>query len=152
MTALIRKLTVMRNCVWPLLVPTVENIDGISMNKLLPVILGSLVLSTSTVATADILVMDDDVDTIQVQSKEDLPSFKVPKRTSFFTGMEYAEGVSDTRPATENVKFIVADGSTRIHPNFRLRYVLNQSRSTGGNLQDTSATRTNFTIAPRYEQ
>ena len=122
------------------------------MKRIIPIVLGSLVFSANTFAEDNLLSMDDDSDTIKVQRKSDLPSFKVPKRTSFFTGLEYTETVSETVARAQNFVYIVADGSTRIHPNFRLRYVLNQGELKNGVDQDTSARRTNFAIAPRYEQ
>ena len=121
------------------------------MKKIIPLIIGSLAFSANAFADDDALVMDDDVDNITIQHKSTY-SYKIPKRTSFFTGMEYTDTTSESFPQTENLKFVVADGSTRVHPNWRIRYVLSQVENTAGNPQSTSYKKTNFTIAPRYEQ
>ena len=122
------------------------------MKKIIPLIIGTMVFSANALADDDALVMDDDVDTIRIQQKSDYTAYKVPKRTSFFSGMEYTEYVSEEFPKTENIKFVVADGSTRLHPNWRFRYVLSQLQNKSGNPQTTAYKKTNFTLAPRYEQ
>ena len=130
----------------------IRTIDGMIMNKIIPILLGSLAFTGYANAEDDgkFLIMEDDVDIIR--KAPEYSSYKMPKRTSFFTGMEYNETVSDYTARTENIKYVVADGSTRLHENWRIRYVLSQIQNKSGIEQETSYKKTNFTIAPRYEQ
>ena len=130
----------------------IRTIDGMIMNKIIPILLGSLAFTGYANAADDgkFLIMEDDVDIIR--KAPEYSSYKMPKRTSFFTGMEYNETVSDYLAKTENIKYVVADGSTRLHENWRIRYVLSQIQNKSGIEQETSYKKTNFTIAPRYEQ
>ncbi|KHT62519.1 hypothetical protein RJ45_17025 [Photobacterium gaetbulicola] len=122
------------------------------MNKIIPILLGSLVCTgyANAADNGEFLIMEDDVDIIR--RAPEYSTYNIPKRTSFFTGMEYNETVSDYFARTENIKYVVADGSTRLHDNWRIRYVLSQIQNKSGIEQETSYKKTNFTIAPRYEQ
>ena len=125
------------------------------MNKLIALGLGSLVISASAVADSapeNLLIMDDDEDIIyQVDTKQRRPGAPAPIRTRFFTGIERGENVFTNQAKTNSTRFVIADGSTRLHPNLRMRYVLAESYLESDYPQTKSGGRLNYTLAPRYE-
>ena len=91
----------------------------------------------------------------QQQRKRKNPWFHKdgPKRTRFFSGFEFTETTYDNAPRQGNFVKILADGSTKIHPNWRIRYVLNQIDSNKGkDGEEPNGPRQNMILAPRYEK
>lgn len=76
-----------------------------------------------------------------------------PKRTRFFSGIEYTDNTYDLNPRQQNWVRILADGSTKVHNNLRIRYVINQVNAYKGKEGEESLSpRTNVIVAPRYER
>ena len=76
-----------------------------------------------------------------------------PKRTRFFSGLEFTETTYDNNPRQGNFVKVLVDGSTKVHPNLRIRYVLNQVQGNKGkDGEEVTGPRQNMIFAPRYEK
>ena len=125
------------------------------MKKVMAFGVVSLALSASVFAEeapTNLLTMDGDDDIIFISDSQARSGASMPRRTSFFTGVEYSENVFDNAPKNETTRYIIADGSTRIHPNMRMRFVLSEGHTKEGNPQIERGSQLNYTLAPRYEK
>ncbi|KEI71516.1 hypothetical protein [Endozoicomonas elysicola] len=103
--------------------------------------------------SADDLNIDGSNDIILVEAPtQKQPGRKGPPRTNFVSGIEYTETIYENQPKITNIVKILADGSTKFHKNWRLRYVLSQADAEKGIDQSEQPGRLNLVVAPRFEK
>ncbi|MGL6260925.1 hypothetical protein [Vibrio sp. WXL103] len=125
------------------------------MNKAVALTLSSIIFSVPALAErapTNLLTMDGDDDIILVTDSARNARAGLPRRTNFFTGIEHSETAYTLNPKNSSTRFIIADGSTRINKNFRMRFVLAENHVKNGNPQKEQAGKINYTLAPRYER
>ncbi|MET4696791.1 hypothetical protein [Endozoicomonas lisbonensis] len=76
-----------------------------------------------------------------------------PKRTRIFSGIELSDNTYENRVRRSEFKKVLFDGNTKFHPNWRIRYAMNESNvSRGENGELIDAPTRWMKLAPRFEQ